>query len=353
MFENITLIILSHYRHKYLDRVLDFYKDSGINIIVCDSSKDEYPNKSIFRNVNYLHYPDYPYSKKIFQCTKYLNTKYAILCADDDFIITSTIKKCIEFLENNEDYFSVQGHYINFFKRQGQIEFLFDPNYMELDFSNHSPSERVKQLFQNFASIYFSVQRTENIKRTFEYAAKFGINSLLIEFLMVIIAIINGKYKILPFFYYIRDGMSLRAWAFESMKIVSTSDKYKKERMSFIDITTDYLAKKENINRQKARKVILEAIEGRLNYAYTAYTKPEVKKSPVKEFIKNNMPFRKNLLTLYQKVYSVPKNRKRIYNNMLPLNLDNLAFKDEKEANQARRDLERVEYFIKKHKKLL
>ena len=121
MFKDITLIIPTHYRHKYLDRVLDYYFDIDIKILICDSTKNVYGNKENLKNIEYSHYPDYKYSQKIYDITQKLTTKYTVLCADDDFIVPYAIKVCIDFLEKNKDYASVQGHIINFTNQKDKI----------------------------------------------------------------------------------------------------------------------------------------------------------------------------------------------------------------------------------------
>jgi len=101
MFKDLTLVIPTHNRPKRLRRILEYYSEIEIRIMICDSSKDKFPKKYLGKNVKHFHYKNWPYSKKLSNCIKKVKTKYLLICADDDFIIPSAIKKCIDFLVKN------------------------------------------------------------------------------------------------------------------------------------------------------------------------------------------------------------------------------------------------------------
>ena len=52
-------------------------------------------------------------TSKIFEGASLIQTDYSVLCADDDFIIPSSLNKCINFLKNNKSYSSAHGLYFN------------------------------------------------------------------------------------------------------------------------------------------------------------------------------------------------------------------------------------------------
>jgi len=61
----ITILVHTHNRHKYLGRLLDYYTDTKIPIIVCDSSNDEFflENKNEF--FRYFFYMNKSYGSKL------------------------------------------------------------------------------------------------------------------------------------------------------------------------------------------------------------------------------------------------------------------------------------------------
>ena len=113
MLDKITLVIATKNRHQYLERIVDYYSNSGINIIVADATKEKY-SKKLPSNISYFHYPEIHYCIKLDDVFKKVNTPYSLLCADDDFIIPEAIETCVDFLEKNSDYASAQGYYMMF-----------------------------------------------------------------------------------------------------------------------------------------------------------------------------------------------------------------------------------------------
>lgn len=122
---NFSLVIPTRNRPNRLRRLLDYYDKygKGFNIIIADSSSNDNKklNKKsvlIFSNLD-IHYIDkYPSkieaSHKINNALNYVNTKYSVLCADDDFIIPNGINKSVDFLEKNSDFSVAQGKFIAF-----------------------------------------------------------------------------------------------------------------------------------------------------------------------------------------------------------------------------------------------
>ena len=122
---NFSLIIPTYNRPNRLRRLLDYYNKYGknFNIIVADSSSNENKklNKKsvlIFSNLSIIYLDNYS-SKintfyKIPDASNHVDTKYSVLCADDDFITADGIYKSVDFLEKNSDFSVVQGKFIAF-----------------------------------------------------------------------------------------------------------------------------------------------------------------------------------------------------------------------------------------------
>ena len=113
IWDKVTLIIPTYNRHNYLTRILDYYSNVNLRILVADSSQNEYPFKNTYQ-IDYFHYPNYMPSKKLADIIQKVKTPYVFMCADDDFIIPRAIEKCIKFLDKNSDYSSAQGIYFSF-----------------------------------------------------------------------------------------------------------------------------------------------------------------------------------------------------------------------------------------------
>ena len=113
MKEKTTIIIPSHDRHHLLLRAIDYYSELDFLVLIVDSS-EVFLNVKLPGNITYLHLPGSLYGDKIYSGLCKASTPYSCLCADDDFLAESGLKSGQEFLEENLDYVSVQGHYIQF-----------------------------------------------------------------------------------------------------------------------------------------------------------------------------------------------------------------------------------------------
>jgi len=265
MFEKISLIIPTHNRHHYLTRVLDYYSDINLKILVADSSKSIYVQKDNF-NIEYFHYPNYFFAKKMNDIVQKVKTPYICLCADDDFIIPSAIAKCLDFLEKKEDYSSVQGLYTKFASKNKNIR--FQPIYLHIpdriyDINGKRPEERMKQIMTLYHQLFYSVHRTNNLKQAFSLMEKVSdnINANLGEVLVALVSIINGKNRTLPFYYAAREVI-YGSIGHTTMKLdqLINSKEGKEEYKSLISYLSKYLSEKYNYSSQDSRNYVIDAI---------------------------------------------------------------------------------------------
>ena len=103
-----------------MNRLLKFYDEYSekFNFLILDSSS-QIPEKSILKyfkrdNVEYHKFDsNIFYATKIAEGSIHIKTKYAVCCADDDFLIPSGIINAKEYLEKNSNYASAHGLYFN------------------------------------------------------------------------------------------------------------------------------------------------------------------------------------------------------------------------------------------------
>lgn len=262
----VTIIIPTYNRHRQLKRLLDYYSNINFPIIVGDSTATAFPNSSRYKNVKYLHFPDYTYAKKLPLIYKKVKTKYVLFCADDDFIIPNAISNSVKFLEKNRTYVSAHGHYV-FFESNGRMNIKVYPFYLhsiDIDINSDKPSERVKQLLSNYMQLLYAVTKTSVVKEVFQQLEKNpGIkNDSLVELFQAIMVCINGKSKTLPIFYCAREVTPNSARTYiAALDVVSTNKKYSKEYNLWLKVILNYLLKKEGMPKAKAQNKLLEAIK--------------------------------------------------------------------------------------------
>jgi glycosyltransferase domain-containing protein len=206
-FSDVTLVVPTHNRSGYLSRLLEYYQHTAISIVIVDSSLNE--NTSISGNhLAYYYLPGMPLPQKMAFGLSKVKTKFVLFCADDDFIIPSSILKCITFLQENESYASAQGNAIHYKKRTRyknfvELNLLYDETSSEI--SDEDPFKRLYDLFHPYRSVIYAVHFTENLRFAYENLPKEITNLYLNEYLAAVVPILFGKHKTLPIFYQVRE----------------------------------------------------------------------------------------------------------------------------------------------------
>jgi len=274
MLNKITLLIPTHNRHSHLERTLNYYKKSDIKIIVVDSTKIPFALKNKFK-IDYYHYPECYYSEKLCKTIQKVKTPYVLMCPDDDFIIASTISKCINFLEEHKDYSSAQGHWFRFRVIKGITSFWPSLSYLlklKFDVNGETPEKRMKQLMTIYVPLIYCVHRTENLTNAFRIIKKFNgqLNFNLLEHLIGLVSVINGKHKILPILYFVREKhierWNIKEKLFEQLDTIVNNPKLQTHYEFFINSLSEYLSDRYNYGVEDSNKYILGAIDSYLKF---------------------------------------------------------------------------------------
>ena len=233
MVLNLTIVIPTHNRHKYLARIMDYYQDVKYKILIADSSDNKYA-LTLPKNAEYHHFPKANPIWKIDKIVQLVTTPYMFFCADDDFFVKDAIQNCIDFLEANPDYSSVQGRYISFDNFQN-LRYL--PCYMQghsLTIDSNIISERLNQLMGNYClPLFYAMHRTPVIQRMFGDNTSIT-HGILNELAVNIYSLIYGKYKTLDIFSHARDSASCPVEVKrDSLKDISEKKEFRQEYSQF------------------------------------------------------------------------------------------------------------------------
>jgi len=121
--EKISIIIPTLNRSEYLIRALHYYNKVGFTGYICvgDSSEQEHAkqlsefiDKKVVNHNLKIIYKYYP--KSLYTLIDVVNelfalvpTPYVVSSGDDDFLVSPSLAKCVEFLEMHSDYIAVHG----------------------------------------------------------------------------------------------------------------------------------------------------------------------------------------------------------------------------------------------------
>jgi len=203
----VTVIIPTCNRPKYLKRSLDYWGRTDFNVLVADGGVERYDGK-IPPNISYFYDNLSSPGERWLNSVQKVNTRYVVLCADDDFLTVRGLHACVAFLEGHSDYVSAQGHAILFkIKDRENISIEALNAFMvghKID--GATAKERLRQLFNEYIYQIYSVYHTPILQQALE-TCKDQKNGSYIELSAALIPSIFGKHKVVPVFYSAREHL--------------------------------------------------------------------------------------------------------------------------------------------------
>ena len=218
---DFTIVITSFNRPKCLLRNLKFLLSYNLSfkIIIADSSSSNDINENdelkILIDENNVLFKNFPHetevTQKISDTLKYVSTKYCVLCADDDFIIPTSIIECINFLKNNPDYVSCHGKYYIHTKFEYVKKYGLALSNLSGSLQSCEQEDIIERIDFFMASkldsqyTWYAVFETINLKTIWEQTSIYAGDWFLNESFSTRVGLIMGKMKTLPIFYMSRE----------------------------------------------------------------------------------------------------------------------------------------------------
>jgi glycosyltransferase domain-containing protein len=210
---NLTIIIFSFNRHKWLKRIISYWSNYSVKLLVLDGSdkrlEDQYLSA---KNIKYIHDQRGLY-ERLLSSSNYIDTEFVILGSDDEFYLPSALLSCVKFLYKEETYSSCQGLAIGFGTRKHGKEVYGFQQYIEfrdlcLHLDQGNVLQRITKHFSNYTMAHtWSVVRFDKwktiCKYIFEKEYNFcGVWDMQLEFLVMV----SGKTKIIPELMWLRNN---------------------------------------------------------------------------------------------------------------------------------------------------
>jgi O-methyltransferase len=215
-----TVLLATRNRPQELQRLFVLWKETGFarSVVVLDSSspKRKAINREICSRFSFagpvLHRE---YAESIYPFEKWQHlmaevaTPYVIFAAEDDFLFSSALIRCEEFLDNNEAYGSCQGFHLSFQRYGNKIGLAEDSFTTSND--AETPEERIWKQFNHYGHFTYGLRRTsiwnnwpDPIKKASQaiYPEAGGAQ----EMLDAMLCLVAGKVKRLPIVQGIRNG---------------------------------------------------------------------------------------------------------------------------------------------------
>ncbi|MBX3256845.1 MAG: TIGR00180 family glycosyltransferase [Chitinophagaceae bacterium] len=263
MIDKLTLLIPTHNRHGYLSRSLAYYSKWNIHIIVADSTPEPFEQLSLYPKIEYLHFPGSSYSAKLPSSLLHVKTPYIVMCADDDFIVTNTLLKCFDFLENNADYSVAMGSVIYFSLISNDTKVELAPVYkgqLEYHISEEDPFNRVHTFFSNYRTVYYGLHRTDVLKTAFLNTENTQ-NLLLYEYISGLYPLIAGKVMAFADLYQVREYIGIPQAGITNIDKIFTEQNIRNEYENLLDQQSAVIAQKTGKEKKIIRSNLNSALE--------------------------------------------------------------------------------------------
>ena len=203
-----SIIIPSHNRPNLLLRSLKYYTNFDLNIIIiCEKNNVNNEINSLINNnlykINLIEVNNHTFIEKILIARKCIKTKYCLISPDDDFYDIDSINNGIVFLDNNIDYASYVGNFVQFKKNKYHTNIYKMYNYNEK--FNFSKSDFFSKKFKFILSIY-ALHRTDVFLKILDFEEKIKyLKQATLEFDFYFLSLFYGKTKVVRDIWMYRD----------------------------------------------------------------------------------------------------------------------------------------------------
>lgn len=214
MKKNLTLVLLTHERHFILNRAISYYLGVGAELIIMDSSKEEFIfDESVdierVEGLTYIHCPQYATNKdftsKARDGVSRVSTTYMVFVADDDFVFYDSLKKSVDFLESHKDYGVCHGYSIFYLPEKDKVHYFLRDKKLANEFCGESISDRISWMMSNYIPIFYAVCKTSLNREWFE-SVYLDISMEYSEFGHAFYLAMREKIKILNIPYGVRES---------------------------------------------------------------------------------------------------------------------------------------------------
>jgi glycosyltransferase domain-containing protein len=275
MASDLAILIPTYNRPLLLKRALQYLagRRCAYPVFVADSSGQNSANLEVIAavsdalNITYQHY-NVDFYPKITQALNTIQTRYVVLCADDDFLIPNALGKCVDFLETHSDYAVVHGLEV-VISRIPQPPGILTRSYPQRTIDDESPITRLKNHLSSYTPTIYGVHRRnemlDNFQRVSASTKDYGFG----EILETVLTLIDGKRRSLTGLYNVRENSGNAAHhATKSVFLPGTlsTAEFNERYSSFRMAAAQALAEKEGISTGEAEASLHQAFKCYLDF---------------------------------------------------------------------------------------
>ncbi|MCM1719080.1 TIGR00180 family glycosyltransferase [Bacteroides ovatus] len=179
MIKNIIIIIPTHKRQHYLERVAWYYSQFDCEVYICDSTPEQQGYISYRKNIHYFWCPDKSFYQKILCVLDNTTAAFYALSPDDDFMKKETLIECYNKMRNDSTFSMGVGRQCFFYESFENQQFrthVFANGLIGLNLQGSKLFNAIK-FWSNYQNILWSLFRREMLKDAFQTLDKLHYNS--------------------------------------------------------------------------------------------------------------------------------------------------------------------------------
>ena len=213
---SLTIILLVKGRLEFTKRWLDYMNaiHFPFEIIIADGEDDgavqslvENNQTNTDLNIKFYQFNTNggysPYYSMIAKTISLAQSKYVMLCDNDDFLFPNGFKKVIDFLEAHDEYISVGGEILNFKINNladtpygDGVIFLEPYQYSRSDDPHHDWEHQIEGMFRDFQPYWYNVYRKESLQIIADELCELDLSDLVaMEFYAQLRTVTLGRSK--------------------------------------------------------------------------------------------------------------------------------------------------------------
>lgn len=267
MSDLYTVVIPEHNRPERLKRLLDYYLSFGCKVIVTDSSDLPFKYVNQYKQVYYAYFPKKHLAEKLSLIFDKIDTPYVVMCADDDYIIPSSITKMIDYMQRNPLYKSAQGLYARYYPLDNISLFLEYPQLINNSLDEDDNAARVLHLMSSYYQFYYAVFEKElfieGINSTIIEGTCKLQNLCLLELYLSMYSAARAKHAILPYLYCLREYIPNSAGSYVPNLDSLLESKHPNQEILFLEEKLSLTISK---NRLYGHEIVKQALSDYLKF---------------------------------------------------------------------------------------